>query len=109
MPFQAFRRIFTDKKYEFLSKINSAPIYWDVKSWVIHSTVHVHNKINIRQSAAKTRVKEHIWFGSNDHFAYYCIKMYVVGTQLNCLTNAILMSTHNIDFNEELRKITLKS
>ena len=40
----------------------------------------------------------------SDNFAYFFIKTYVVGAHL-CLTEAILMSTHNIGFYEDLTKI----
>ena len=35
---------------------------------------------------------------SPQYFPYYSIKSYVVGTQKNCLTQMILLSTHNIVF-----------
>ena len=37
--------------------------------------------------------------------SYFFIKTYVVGAHLNCPTDAILMSTHNIGFYEDLTKI----
>ena len=40
-------------------------------------------------------------------FAYFFIKTYVVGVHYNRLAEAILMSTHNIGFYEELTKISL--
>ena len=40
-----------------------------------------------------------------DNFAYSFIKTYVVGTQQNCFGEAILMSTYNLGFYEELTKI----
>ena len=39
-----------------------------------------------------------------DNFSYFSIKTYVVGTQ-KCLTEALLMSIHNICFYGELEKI----
>ena len=41
----------------------------------------------------------------DDNFAYFFIKTYVVGAHSNCLAEAILMSTHNIVFYEDLTKI----
>ena len=40
----------------------------------------------------------------NDNFAYFFIKTYVVGAHSNRLGEAILMSTHNIGFYEDLTK-----
>ena len=39
------------------------------------------------------------------NFAYFFIKIYVVGTHQNRLAEVILMSTHNIGFYEDLTKI----
>ena len=36
------------------------------------------------------------------------IKTYVIGAHYNCLAEAILMSTHNISFYEEISKIIPK-
>ena len=41
----------------------------------------------------------------SDNFAYFFIKTYVVGAHYNRLAEAILMSTHNIGFYEDLTKI----
>ena len=38
-------------------------------------------------------------------FCKIFIKTYVVGAHSNCLSEAILMSTHNIGFYEEISKI----
>ena len=40
-----------------------------------------------------------------DNFAYFFIKTYIVGAHYNCIAKAILMSTHNICFYEDLTKI----
>ena len=39
------------------------------------------------------------------YFSYFTTKTYVVGTHLKCLTESLLMSTHNICFHGEIRKI----
>ena len=36
---------------------------------------------------------------------YYEVKTYVVGTHQKCLSEGLLMSTHNICFRGEIRKI----
>ena len=36
------------------------------------------------------------------YFSYFSMKPYVVGTHLKCLIEALLMSTHNICFREEI-------
>ena len=41
----------------------------------------------------------------SDNFAYFFIKTYVVGAHKNHLAEAILMSTHNIGFNEDFTNI----
>ena len=41
-----------------------------------------------------------------DIFCHFFIKTYVVGVHLNHLTEAILMSTQNIGFYEEISKIS---
>ena len=43
-----------------------------------------------------------------DNSAYFSIKTSVVGTHQNRLSEAILMSTHNICFDGELMKIILQ-
>ena len=40
------------------------------------------------------------------HFAYFFVT-YVLGAHLKCFARAILMSTHNIGFYEDLTKIPL--
>ena len=38
-------------------------------------------------------------------FSYFLTKTYVVGTNEKCLTKALFMSTHNVYFHQEIRKI----
>ena len=49
-------------------------------------------------------------FGDNnrDNFTYFFIKTYFVGANKNCLGEAILMSTHNMRFYEDLTKLSFR-
>ena len=42
-----------------------------------------------------------------DSFSYFSVKTYVVGTHQKRLGEALLMSTHNICFHGEIRKVSL--
>ena len=50
-------------------------------------------------------MKQGAYLMISDNFAYFFIKTYVVGAHSNRLAEAILMSTHNIGFYEDLTKI----
>ena len=44
--------------------------------------------------------------GYPQYFSYFSMKTYVVGTHLKHLAEVLLMSTHNICFRGEMRKIS---
>ena len=41
-------------------------------------------------------------------FSYPSVKTYVLGTQKNCLIETVLLSTHNICFGWEIRKLNFR-
>ena len=41
------------------------------------------------------------------YFSYFSMKTYVVGTHEKCLSEALLMSTHNVYLHGEIRKIAV--
>ena len=44
---------------------------------------------------------------SSKYFSYFSTKTYIVGTHKKCLNEALLMSTYNICFPGEIRKISI--
>ena len=60
------------------------------------------NCINFTIALDKALFSIQYWY-----FSYFSTKTYVVGTHLKCLTEALLMSTHNLCFCGEIRKILI--
>ena len=48
-----------------------------------------------------------LWSLSTYHFSYFYTKIYVVGTPQKCLSEVLLMCTHNIHFYGEIRKLSV--
>ena len=53
------------------------------------------------------RGEGYIGLDKSGYFSYFSMKTYVVGTHEKRITEALLMSTHNICFCRELRKISV--
>ena len=76
-----------------------------LKIWSLTHSVHFYTHSCVYTIAGIATDKalfssEKCWY-----FSYFSMKTYEVGTHKKCLAQALLMSTHNICFHGEIRKI----